>query len=154
MADGLGRKQSTALFYDGTYNIEEFHQVFLEADDVTEYKAAIILVGQWEEWERLKKQSVMFRQRVRLWIEELELKQRSESIAKIRLLAKEDKASSYQAAKWIAERRYVEVSDRGRPSQKDLAREAKDLASEAAETEAEAKRIEKALLDDKQVSKE
>ena len=146
MSEAAGRKLSTKLFNDGTYDIEEWHQVFLMADDVTEYKAAILLLDDWLEWVRLKKGSVMFRQKVRLWIEELELKQRSESIAKIRTLSKLETPAAYQAAKWIAERRYVEVNDRGRPSNKDLAKEAKDLAREAAETEEESKRIEKALL--------
>ena len=141
-----GRKESTALFSDGTYDIEEFHQRFLQLDDPTEYLPALEMVGNWLEWVRLKRDSVWFRTKVREWLEELELKQRSESIAKVRELAKSDKASAYQANKWIAERRYAEVSDRGRPSKKVLAREAKDLARETTESKEEAARVEKAIL--------
>ena len=32
-----GRQPSKALFENGTYDIEEFHDVFLEMEDITEY---------------------------------------------------------------------------------------------------------------------
>ena len=141
-----GRKPSTSLFSDGTYNLEDFHQSFLEADDPTEYTPAIKLVGSWKEWLRLKKESPWFRQQVRVWLEELEMKQRSEAIAKVRVLAKSDKPTAFQANKWIAERRYADISSAGRPSKKALAKEAREIAAEASETKEEASRIESAVI--------
>lgn len=142
----MGKPKSTSLFRDGTYDTEEFHQTFLECDDPTEYKPALILVGTWAEWLRLKKDSVWFRAKVRQWLEELEMKQRSESIQAIRKLAKSDKPSAFQANKWTAEKGYDKVTQRGRPSKAELTKEARELAREAGETEDEAKRIEAALL--------
>jgi hypothetical protein len=141
-----GRKPSTTLFSDGTYSIEDFHQSFLEADDPTEYKPALALVGSWQEWLRLKKESPWFRKQVREWLEELEMKQRSEAIAKVRKLGESNKPAAFQANKWIAERRYADVSNAGRPSKAALAKEAREIASEAAETKEEASRIESAVI--------
>ena len=62
------------------------------------------------------------------------------------MLADSDKASAFQANKWLAERRYADISDRGRPSEKELAKEAKLLAKETATSEEEAERVEAALL--------
>lgn len=141
-----GRKNSTSLFYDGTYDIEEFHQTFLELGDPTEYKPAMALIGNWKEWNRLKRDSAWFKKQVREWLEELEIKQRSDAITLVRILAVSDKAAAFQANKWIAERRYADVSDRGRPSQSDLKKEARDIAEEAATSKEEADRVEEAML--------
>ena len=145
MAD-VGRKGSTALFQDGTYDIDEFRLNFLFANDPTEYRAAELCGVSWKEWLRLKKESAWFRRHVREWLEELEVKHRSEAIAKVHELAKSDKPAAYQANKWIAERRYAEVSKRGRPSKKELERETKEIAREAAETAEEAERVEAAVI--------
>ncbi len=141
-----GRKPSTSLFTDGTYDLEEFHQAFLKADDPTEYIPAIALVGSWQEWLRIKKESPWFRKQVRTWLEELEVKQRSEAVGAVLVLAKSNKPAAFHANKWIAERRYADVSNAGRPSKKALAKEAREIASEAAETKEEAKRIESAVI--------
>ncbi len=94
-----GRLQSTSLFKDGTYDIDHFHRIFLQLDDPTEYMAAMDLIGSWKEWLRIKKESVWFRTQVREWLEELEIKQRAEAIAKVRVLADSDTASAVQANK-------------------------------------------------------
>ena len=141
----MGKPKSTSLFRDGTYDQEEFRQTFLKCDDSTEYTAALKLVGSWQEWLRLKKDSVWFRAKVRQWLEELEMKQRSESIQAIRKLAKSDKASAFQANKWMAEKGYDKTTERGRPSKAELAKEARELAREAGETKEEIARIEAAI---------
>lgn len=141
-----GKPKSTSLFRDGTYDTEEFHQTFLECDDPTEYKAALLLVGSWQEWVRLKDDSIWFRAQVHLWLEELEIKQRSDAIEKVLVLAASDKASAFQANKWIGERGYAKISERGRPSKEVLAREAKVIAEEASESKKEAERVEAALI--------
>ena len=72
-----GRQPSKALFDDGTYDLEEFHDVFIELEDPTEYKPALQLVGSWREWERLKREWPKLREHIADWNEELEIKLKS-----------------------------------------------------------------------------
>ena len=154
-----GKPGSTSLFKDGTYDIDEWHEEFLRMDDPTEYKAARELlvvefeVGFWKEWCRLKRQSAFFKRQVRLWKEELAVKQRSEAFEKIQCVATSDKATAFQAAKWIAEGRYEESEKRGRPTAAALKKEAREIAAEASTTQEESQRVEAAIinLDDRRV---
>ena len=147
-----GKPGSTSLFKDGTYDIEEWHTEFLTQDDPTEYKAARSLLEDlfgiefWKEWMRLKGQSAWFKRQVRLWKEELAVKQRSESFEKIQSVASSDKATAFQAAKWIAEGRYEESEKRGRPTAASLKAEAREIAAEASTTQEESQRVEAAII--------
>ena len=148
MAKGeAGHPVSTALFLDGTYDIEHFHETFIEIGDPTEYLAAKALVGSWAEWKRIRRQSSYFRAHVLEWLEELEIKQKAESIQNIRDLADDpSKSASFQANKWLAEGRYNGGTGAGRPNKKQQQAAAKQVAQQATDTEEEAKRVEEAML--------
>ena len=147
MAKEAGHPVSTALFLDGTYDIDLFHDRFIELADPTEYKPAMELMGSWAEWQRVRRQSSMFRNKVIEWLAELAIKEKSESIERVQKLAKDEtKASSFQANKWLAERRYDGGPGGGRPTKAAQKQAAKDVAQEATDTEAEAKRVEEAML--------
>ena len=148
MANGeAGHPFSTALFLDGTYDIEHFHEAFIEIGDPTEYLAAKALVGSWAEWQRLRKQSSYFRAHVLEWLEELKIKQKSETIQNIRDLADDpSKSASFQANKWLAEGRYNGGPGGGRPNKAAQRKAAKEVAQQATDTEEEAKRVEEAML--------
>lgn len=140
-----GRLPSWSFFENGTYDIEEFHQAFLELEDMTEYEPAIKLVGSWKEWERLKRDSVTFNAYVTEWKAELTVKLASKAVKKINELVAGDDAKALQAAKWIAEEGWNKRTGKGRPSKAEREREAKELAKAAAETKQEEDRILKVL---------
>lgn len=140
-----GRQPSKALFENGTYDIEEFHDVFLEMEDITEYEPAIKLVGSWREWERLKRDWPAFRGHIQEWKEELEVKFRSQASRKIIELSDGDDAKALQAAKWVAEGGYNRRQGAGRPSKAEKNKEAKEIAMAAAETKKDEERILKVL---------
>ena len=148
MANGeAGHPVSTALFLDGTYDIDFFHDKFIELADPTEYKPAMALMGSWLEWQRVRRQSSYFRNKVLEWLDELAIKQKSEAIERVRTLAEDpSKAASFQANKWLAEERYNGGTGGGRPNKKAQQRAAKEVAQQASDTEEEAKRVEEAML--------
>jgi len=138
---GRGRIPSRQLFEDGTYDIEQFHNVFIELEDMTEYKPALQLCGSWKEWERLKNDWKTFNSYIAEWKEELEIKLRSESVAKIIELSKGDDPKALQAAKFLSEGGWRKRSGSGRPSKAEKTKEAKELARASAETKEEEDRI-------------
>lgn len=139
---GRGRIPSRGLFEDGTYDIEEFHAIFIKLGDMTEYKAAMQLCGSWKEWQRLKNDWKAFKTYIAEWKEELEVKLRSESVEKIIELAKGDDPKALQAAKFISEGGWNKrVGTAGRPSKAETNRAAKELAQAASETKEEEDRI-------------
>lgn len=149
MANGeAGHPVSTALFLDGTYDIDFFHDRFIELADPTEYKPAMELMRSWAEWQRVRRQSSYFRNKVIEWLDELAIKEKSEAIERVQKLAKDEtKAAAFQANKWLAEKRYDSGPGGGRPTKVAQKRAAKEIAQEATDTEAEAKRVEKAMLE-------
>lgn len=134
----VGRTAAKSLFEDGTYDIIEFHDKFIELADPTEYKPAIELIGSWQEWERIKRDWPAFNNHITLWKEELDVKLKSEAIERINKLAGTD---HYQANKWVAEEGYGKQAKVGRPSSKEKKRAAEELARAAAETKEERERV-------------
>ncbi len=141
-----GKPTSTGLFFDGTYDIDEFHDTFIEIGDPTEYKAALILVGTWREWQRLKQQSSWFMEHVEAWLDELEVKQSSDNIEIIQVVAESKDKAAFQAAKWLAERKYKPHGSKGRPTKKQVASEIAEVARKVTDSEAEANRCHKGVI--------
>ena len=133
-----GRTSSKALFENGTYDLIHFHDTFIRLSDPTEYKAAIELVGSWQEWERIKRDWPTFNNHITLWKEELDVKLKSEAIERINKLAETE---HYQANKWVAEEGYSKQSRAGRPSSREKKKVAEELARAAAETKEERERV-------------
>lgn len=140
-----GRRPSKELFSDGTYDLDEFHKTFIELEDLTEYKPAMKLLGDWQEWERLKRDSKWFESHVILWKEELKIKLKSDAMQKIIELSKDTTATAGTAAKWLAESTWDKESGRGRVSKAEQRRQANVVARAAAETAAERERILKVM---------
>ena len=139
--DSRGRIPSRALFEDGTYDIDEFHDVFLALDDMTEYTPAIQLCGTWKEWNRLKNDWPTFNDYIVEWKEELEIKLRSTAIQKIIDVSKGFDSAALSAAKFVSSAGWDKRTGVGRPSSAEKQREAKLLARAAAETKQEEDRI-------------
>lgn len=152
MEETRGRKPSKALFLGQTdddskavYNLSVFHDRFVALEDITEYKAAIELVGSWEEWNRIKRDWPEFCGHIAAWIEEIETKLKAEAIAKITQLCRSETQQAFQAAKFLATKEYSREAGKGRPSKAERRREAKVIAQAAAETKEEEGRILKVL---------
>ncbi len=143
-----GRKPSLTLFEefnDGSikpiYVMEEFHQCFLEERDLTEYRTAIKMVGNWKEWERLKRDATTFRNLIIDWKDELEILLRSEALKKITdVVVSGKEQASLSAAKFIAQYGYNKAPV-GRPSEELKKKEAKELAIRNTETAGDMERV-------------
>lgn len=146
-----GRPPIKAMFENGTYDMQEFHDVFIECEDTTEYEPALKLVGSWQEWEKIKRNHAEFRANLEDWHEELKVKLRSRSIRKIQELAEGDNAAALNAAKWIAEEGAY-GKKRGRPTKSQKQKVYEEMANETAETKAEKARIISILNGGKAVS--
>lgn len=123
MAD-VGKKPSKALFFDGTYDLDHFHEVFIEKMDPTEYTAAMELVGDWIEWNRLKAQWSEFNDLVEVWKEEVRVKMDSEALANLYKMSKGNGPNGLTASKFIATREYDKKRTAGRPSKAEVQRRA------------------------------
>lgn len=133
-----GNAKSKQLFEDGTYDLEEFHRVFIELEDPTEYLPAIALIGDWTEWNRIKRDWKGFRRYLDLWHTELELKVKSRAIQQVKDLAAKE---NLQASKWIAEEGWRKDRSAGRPTKAETRSMAKELAQQAAETKKDKARV-------------
>jgi len=140
-----GRPAAKSLFLqnnpEGIYDLDEFHKRFVEIEDVTEYQAAIALVGSWAEWERIKQNYQEFVGFIADWVLEVELKIKSKCIKKIVGLANSKEKEAFQAAKFLATQEYKRRPGAGRPSKAEVEREVKQIAKAAADTKDEKERM-------------
>ncbi len=105
---------------------------YLECRDPHEYTFAVKWIGSWKHWLRIK-ESERLRPHVEEWADELEVKLRSEGLAKI---MKED---SYNANKYIADKGWNKVA--GRPTKEAVAGERKKQAAIRGEVSDDADRL-------------
>lgn len=134
---GFGENDDQAL-----YDMEEFHQTFLEEEDFTEYRPAVKLTGSWAEWNRIKSSWPTFRYNITAWKEELEIKLRSRAMAKLTSLV--DSSSEQTAAnvcKFLVTCGYDERKGAGRPSKSERTKAAAEIAKTAADTVEEEGRV-------------
>ena len=128
--DNRGRYLLKALFveniesltedYPGAYtlkeddnyekNVRSARKIYLEQEDVTEYKAAIALLGSWRHWKRLCECS-WFQSHLKEWREELEVIVRSKAIRNLQNQSTTDKGAA--AARWLAEKGWDRKSTQG-----------------------------------------
>jgi len=141
-----GRQSAKALFEDGTYDLQNFHDTFLKLEDPTEYEAALELVGSWVQWERLKRDWPAFRTHIQNWKAELEVKLKSRAIKQVNELAFD---GNFQASKWIAENGWERRAGAGRPTAAEKKRAEREVAQKASETSSEKARILKVMNFDK-----
>ena len=117
----MGRKMSIGLFketnpqpetIDAPFSIHDWHTVYIECHDPSEYKPAMALVGDWEHWQFLRGNSTL-KPIMDLWAEELDAMLKSEALEALQELSKGPSGSS--AAKWLAEQQYKVKKAPGRP---------------------------------------
>src|SRR5690606_3854127 len=89
---------------------------FMEAHDPTEYKFAVHALGGWEHWKQLRECS-WFQPYYDRWKEELEVKIRSQALAKIITTANGNTKDSFGAQKYVTERQWdAPRATKGRPA--------------------------------------
>lgn len=128
------RKLFKQFHPEGTEDLDEWRNKFVEICDPTEYNAALALVGSWKEWCRFKKEWGAFSEIVADWVAEVEIKLRSQAV---KVLAKNTDAG---AQKWIAEGKFKQKIA-GRPTKAQVERAAKVEAGVTKETDEEVNRV-------------
>jgi hypothetical protein len=126
---------------DGDLCLDEFHDVFVACEDLTEYDAAIKLLGSWPEWVQFKNNWSRFPLLIEEWKDEILIKLKSQAMKKIQALAASDDKQALQAAKFIVQEEHKKLAGQGRPTKAAKDRAAKEIAKGAAETKEEEKRI-------------
>lgn len=97
--------------------IYSLKKLFLDMEDPTEYLFANKYLLGWKHWKRFEKNKDIKRH-IDEWRYELELKLTAQGIQHLLDIASDDK-SSYQAAKWLADKGWSD-SKRGRPSKDEV----------------------------------
>lgn len=130
--DSVGRWLTRSLIKefsgdgDGwAYSLEQMHDIYMETGDPTEHQAAIKLFGSWEHWEAMKK-CAPFKKILEGWRTEMSVRIRSRAIMYIHDLAVQP--NGFQAARWLAEKGWVEKASKGRPRKDDIERAAREKA--------------------------
>lgn len=135
----------TPTYIKPVYSIKQWHDTFLKCRDLTEWKACQELVGDWDEWCRLKRDFPDLADFIERWKVEVVVAIQSESMEKIlSLVTTSSDQTAASCAKFILQKGW-EKSEVGRPDKGELKKQAKELARIAADTDDEAKRIEKLL---------
>lgn len=104
-------------------------RLYLELADAYEYTFATTYLGSWMHWERLQENQSLNRY-FNQWRYELELKLASEGLLAIRDISAEEGAKGLAAAKYLAEKKFLEGPKRGRPSKDEVAGNLKEATRE------------------------
>ena len=135
--DAVGRYRTQSLFTEfnnGTKTFKPLYtlkaegdlpslkQMYIDANDPTEYEFAMAAFGEWNHWHLLSELAWM-EEHVYQWRAELEIKMRS---AAVKVILEESRSGKgkYNAAKFISDAGWRDKK-RGRPSKDEVARETK-----------------------------
>lgn len=116
------------------------YRLYLEADDVTEYRFATEHLGGWEHWE-IMAESPFLKPYVIKWRRELEIKQKSEALAKIVSTSKSSTKEAFQAAKYVADNWNGPSPKRGRPSKDEIKMRTNEILSDKRRVEEDFARL-------------
>ena len=112
---------------DGKFGLPSARQIYLQAEDPTEYEAAMALVGSWDHWQKLMGNEG-FMDYLKEWREELEILLTSKSLKKINDIARSDAKDARMAAQFLATKGWE--SKAGRPSKKKINEQARKIAED------------------------
>ena len=103
-------------------------RLFLALEDPTEYLFATTVLGGWAHWKRLQSNATL-KPYIAEWREELEVKLRSAGVQEIAKEARSSGRGALQAAKWLADKGWIEKKGAGRPTKEAVEGERKQLAA-------------------------
>ena len=142
----LGSDKSTVVYTLKDHDHKGYvslYRLYMEANDLTEYRFAMSHLDGWEHWEMLT-ECEWFKPVVARWRKELELRMRAEALASI---IETSKASSnpnaYHANKYLLEGAWKLPGDKkaGRPTKEAIAKEATRIAISAKDTASDLERV-------------
>lgn len=157
MKDDIGRFRTQSLFLETnkepgfqpmyTFKDHDYKgcksakQIYLACKDVTEYTAAMALVGSWQHWKKLLA-TEWFMKHLEQWREELEIMLRSEAVLSMFEKAQREDTVGYNASKFIVEGKWKqEEKKRGRPTKEEVERERRIAAGIVDNTENDYQRL-------------
>lgn len=106
---------------------KSLYRLYMETNDPTEWKFATSHLDGWEHWEILCETS-WFRPLVERWRKELELRMKSQALARIMSEAKTGSKEAFTANKYLLEKGWEpKDTKRGRPSKEEIRKEAKEV---------------------------
>jgi len=106
------------------------YRLYMEENDPTEYRFATKYLDGWEHWETLSSQAY-FQPYVERWRKELELRFKSQALARIMSESKTSGRESFAANKYLLEKGWEPkaTAKRGRPSKEEIKQAAHDELS-------------------------
>lgn len=115
---------------------------YLEEGDITEYTFAVNHLGGWAHWKILSETS-FFRPYLTDWREELEVKLRSQALAKIINTAAGTTKDAFAAQKFVSHREWDKAAGptKGRPSNRQIKQAANDIAADNARLNEDLQRL-------------
>lgn len=108
--------------------IDKLYPFFMSTLDPTEYKFAIKHVGSWELWQTMLK-IPRVKTQVDKWRRELDVKIRSEALARILEASQGETRDALGANKYLLEANFLGKEKVGRPSKEAIATEAKKIVA-------------------------
>jgi hypothetical protein len=121
VCDSTGRKLTVGLFEEladsaatikPPFKLADWRKVYVEIADPNDYKAALVLIGNWDHWQMLLG-CKSFAAELEKWRHEVHAKLRSDAIAQLVKQSKSDKGTA--AAKVLLDLG-AEPKKRGRPA--------------------------------------
>ncbi len=100
--------------------------LYLECGDPTEYKFATTYLDGWEHWEMLQA-CTWFEPYIKRWRKELDLKLKSEALARILKKSRQESKDFFAINKFILDKGWVTDGKRGRPSKEEISRRADEI---------------------------
>lgn len=126
--------------YNGnTY--KSIKKLYLEIADPTEYAFAEQCFANWRHWKRISENTGLLKPYIQEWRDELEIKLRSQAIKSIAIEASSDNKGALQAAKWLADKGWIEKKGAGRPTKEAVEGERKHRAAVKQQVEDDLERI-------------
>lgn len=109
-----------------TFSLADWRKTYVEVSDPTDYRAAKVLIGNWDHWLMLM-QVARFAEEVKKWRIEVEVKLRSEAI--LSTIKHSKSIGGTAAAKWLAEGGYTSRDKRKKADKEEEAAIAKETKS-------------------------
>ena len=120
--------------------LPSLRRLYMEYSDPHEYEVAMGVFGSWHFWKRQCNNAIIAKH-IEEWREELEIKLRSEAFRSIHDTAIEGGTRGIVAAKFLADKGWVEKKGAGRPSKEEVARELKIQTAIKDEFKSDAERL-------------
>ena len=115
--------------------------LYMDMQDPTEYKFAMATLGSWDHWKVLCN-TKWFSVIIEEWRDELATKLRATAIDTIKNISKDtDDTRALQAARYLADKGWVDKQNQGRPSKEVVEGTKKRLAQKASVMDEHAERI-------------